>query len=183
MLLGSPRKNGNSEMLADAFAAGATEAGALVRKVRLGELKLAPCRACDYCRSHDGQCILKDDMAGVYDALKTAEGLVLVTPIHFFTVSTLLKTAIDRLYNKPVRDSLPVRRTVFLSVCADHEPETFQPALDTYRAIDRYLGWQDCGNILVPDVAERGAMAGNPALAQARELGRHFAALSAGDGA
>ncbi len=174
ILAGSPRKNGNSEILADAFSAGAREAGNAVRKIRLCELKLEHCRACDYCRSHAGQCILKDEMNVVYDALKAADVLVFATPIHFFTVSTLLKTAIDRLYNKPLRDALPIRQTVFLSVCADHGLETFQPAIDTYRAIDTYLGWQDCGVITVPDVAEKAAIAGNPALEQARELGKRF---------
>ncbi len=54
ILSGSPRKGGNSDILCDQFAKGAREAGNEVEKIRVADKKMAPCRACYYCRDHGG---------------------------------------------------------------------------------------------------------------------------------
>jgi multimeric flavodoxin WrbA len=60
-VVGSPRRGGNTEILVDEALAGAEEAGALVEKVLLGELDIAPCRACNACQK-TGQCVQRDDV-------------------------------------------------------------------------------------------------------------------------
>lgn len=174
VLASSPRINGNSEILADAFIAGAEKAGNSVCKISLRELRLQDCQGCDYCRSHRGKCILKDDMGIVHSALKKADILVFATPVHFFTFSTLLKSVIDRLHNELFRKSLRVRQTVLLAVCADKVTDVFQSTIDTYQAINHFLGWQSSGVITVPDVGEKGAIEGRKELIEAEKLGRSF---------
>ncbi|MCD7951481.1 MAG: NAD(P)H-dependent oxidoreductase [Synergistaceae bacterium] len=66
MLLGSPRKGGNSETLADALAAGAAEKGYEVRKVRLAGMTLKGCIDCRRCWSAGTPYIQRDDMDKVY---------------------------------------------------------------------------------------------------------------------
>lgn len=46
ILSGSPRKGGNSDLLCDEFARGATESGHEVEKIRVVAKKIAPCSAC-----------------------------------------------------------------------------------------------------------------------------------------
>ena len=72
VLVGSPRKGGNTETLADALIEGAKAAGAEVTKYSLRGKKIAPCLACDYCLSHDA-CVQRDDMAEVYALLLNTE--------------------------------------------------------------------------------------------------------------
>ena len=60
VIAGSPRKNGNSDTLADNFIKGATEKGHSVIKFESAFKKVHPCMACDKCTS-DGQCVFKDD--------------------------------------------------------------------------------------------------------------------------
>jgi len=69
ILSGSPGKNGNSGMLCDAFMKGALEAGHQVQKIRVAEKNIGFCRGCYGCKS--GACVLKDDMAGVYEMGKS----------------------------------------------------------------------------------------------------------------
>lgn len=57
VLNGSPRSNGNTEIMADAFIKGACEQGHQVEKVNLGHLKIAPCLACEFCFTHNGVCV------------------------------------------------------------------------------------------------------------------------------
>ena len=68
----SPRKNGNSEILADQFIKGATSVGHKVIKINLANYRIAPCLACEYCRGHPNRCVLKDD------ANKVIEEIVIV---------------------------------------------------------------------------------------------------------
>jgi multimeric flavodoxin WrbA len=97
ILEGSPRKKGNSSTLAAQAANGAREAGAEVESVYLQGLKIAPCNSCDACRK-SGVCTIKDDMQELYSKLAAADGLILASPIFWFTYSAQLKTCIDRWY-------------------------------------------------------------------------------------
>ena len=61
-IVGSPRRNGNTEILVDEILAGAAESGAQIGKVILDELNIAPCKACNQCRD-ESTCAQDDDMA------------------------------------------------------------------------------------------------------------------------
>ena len=61
VVTGSPRKGGNTEILADAFAQAAKESGHEVAVRKLSRLKVGPCLACEYCFTHGGVCV-QDEM-------------------------------------------------------------------------------------------------------------------------
>lgn len=93
--LGSPRKGGNTEILLENVLRGARQAGADVQLIRLAELSIEGCRNCGGCMK-SGRCVVKDDMAGIYDAIRTSDRFVLASPIYFFSVSAQAKLMIDR---------------------------------------------------------------------------------------
>jgi len=176
VLVGSPRRGGNTETLADALIAGAEAAGAEVTKITLRGKKIAPCVHCDYCHSHD-RCAVTDDMTEIYDRLQKTDTLVFATPVYFFIMSAQLKAVIDRLYN-PVRAAFPIRHTALLSVCADSAQKTFDPLRQTVAAIESYLGWKRVGEVTVYGISGKGDIAGNPALEKAKALGEKMAGLA-----
>jgi len=98
ILNGSPREKGNSAALAERVAAGAREAGAQVRTVYLHAMDIRPCDACDLCQEQLQGCIIQDDMQELYPALASADGIVLASPVYWFTYSAQLKVCIDRWY-------------------------------------------------------------------------------------
>ena len=65
ILSSSPRQGSNSDLLCDEFLRGALVAGHAAQKIRLADLKLNPCLACDYCLSHDCKCVQNDAQDGV----------------------------------------------------------------------------------------------------------------------
>jgi hypothetical protein len=86
--MGSPRKNGNSTVLAKQIVEGAGAAGARVESFYLHKMKISPCTACDKCHAADDRfCVIKDDMQKLYPKIIAADGLILASPIYFFTVS------------------------------------------------------------------------------------------------
>ena len=174
VLIGSPRRGGNTDVLADAFIAGAKSAGHRVTKIYAGgHKKIGCCLDCGFCTVHGGECAQKDGMEEVYQALMTTEVLVLATPIYFYGFSSQLKAVIDRLHT-PLKKKFPIRETVLLSVCADSGTGTFAPLVSEYRSIGGYLGWRNAGIVTADSCSEKGDISGRPELEAAADLGRNI---------
>lgn len=86
ILSGSPRKGGNSDLLCDEFMRGAKESGNSVEKIRVAEKKIGYCRACYYCRTSGGKCVIKDDMEEVLQKIIEADTIVLSSPVYFYSI-------------------------------------------------------------------------------------------------
>ncbi|HPD14302.1 MAG TPA: flavodoxin family protein [Planctomycetota bacterium] len=99
ILLGSPRKKGNSALLAAEAAQGAKAAGAEVETVYLQGLEIEACTGCDACQKKNAKgCVIADDMRALYPKLQTADALLLATPVYWFTMSAQMKLWLDRCY-------------------------------------------------------------------------------------
>jgi multimeric flavodoxin WrbA len=95
----SPRKESNSTILALKAAEGVEAAEGIVDIVKLGELSIAPCTACDACRiTPEANCVIDDDMQFLYEKLRQADGVIFASPVYWFNVSAQLKLFIDRTY-------------------------------------------------------------------------------------
>ncbi len=100
VLNGSPRPNGNTEQMIEAFRRGAEEADHQVEVVDVCKKNIKGCLACEYCHTKGhGECVQKDDMQKVYELLKDADMLVLASPIYYHGISGQLKCVIDRFYS------------------------------------------------------------------------------------
>ena len=142
----TPRKNGNSDILAAASLAGAAEAGAATKKIKLHGLDISPCKACDACqKALDTPCVIEDDMAALLDELRGADGIAITSPIYFFTLSAQLKLFLDRCYalgGGDKWDALSGKRLVAGFSYADSDPALsgVMNAIGTIRDACRFLG-------------------------------------------
>jgi multimeric flavodoxin WrbA len=93
--MGSPRKGGNSDLLLDAFLAGAGEGGAVWNKISVCDLEISPCLECLDCET-TGECVIKDGMEEIYRRLLEADRIVIASPIFFYGLPAQLKALIDR---------------------------------------------------------------------------------------
>ncbi len=170
ILSGSPRKNGNSDTLCDAFQKGAQEAGHLVEKIRLSEQKINYCLGCGVC-NQTHQCIQKDDMKEILNKMIDADVIVMATPVYFYTMDGQMKTLIDRTV--PRYEEIAGKDFYFILAAADTDPSMMQKTIDGFRAFT-----QDC----LPDAHEKGIIygvgawqvgdiQGSPALQTAYEMG------------
>lgn len=97
VLLGSPRKKGNSTYLAEMIARGAKSRGAEVEFVWLHGLEIKPCNACNVCKKPNARgCAIKDDMQPIYEAMLESEAWVIASPVYWFTLSAQTKLWMDR---------------------------------------------------------------------------------------
>jgi len=99
ILTASPRNNGNSTILALKAAEGVNDIGGEADVAPIGNLRIAPCNACDICRDKPEQgCVIKDDMQPLYQKIKDSQGIIFATPVYWFNVSAQMKLFIDRTY-------------------------------------------------------------------------------------
>lgn len=169
----SPRKGGNSETLAAAFARGAQEAGNRVETVYLREKQYGFCKGCFACRKL-GHCVINDEAVELAARMHDADVLVFVTPVYYYSVSGQLKTILDRA--NPLYDTdYAFTKAYLLATAAENEPET---VAGTEKAVQ---GWVDCfprcelvETVFAGGVNEVGEIVGHPALKKAYQVGKEI---------
>lgn len=102
VILGSPRKKGNTAILADQVARGAAGEKAKVETVYLNGLNIRPCQACMSCQKKRSKgCAIQDDMQKIYPKLIEADAWVIASPVYWFTMSAQTKLFMDRCFALP----------------------------------------------------------------------------------
>jgi multimeric flavodoxin WrbA len=102
VLLGSPRRKGNSAILADQITKGARSAKAKVETIFLQGKTIAPCKACFTCQKKDSRgCSIQDDMQEIYLKLIDADAWVIASPVYWFNMSAQTKIFMDRCFALP----------------------------------------------------------------------------------
>ena len=169
ILSGSPRKGGNTELLAEAFAKGAS-AHHHVEIVSVRNYKVNPCLGCNICFKTNGACAQKDDMALIYEKMSQADMLVIASPVYFYSISAQLKAIIDRFHN-PIRDSFNIQKMALLLVGAASLPELFDAILAEYNLCLKFFNIEDAGKVLARGAKDKGDIKNTDTLNEAYKLG------------
>ena len=125
VVLGSPRRDGNSTCLATAIATGALAMGCEIETFRLHEMDISFCNACNQCRTATARdCVLEDGMKPLYQAIRAADALVVATPIYWWTMSAQTKVFLDRCYalGGPQGSALARKEVVIVLTYAGADP-------------------------------------------------------------
>ena len=152
VILGSPRKNGNSAILAEEISKGARSTGVKIETIFLQGLKLAPCKSCYACQKHNSKgCAIKDDMQSIYLKLIKAEAWVIASPVYWFSMSAQTKIFLDRCFALPAYDknSFLGKRIAIAMSYGDTDPFTSGcvNALRTFQDAFRYTGSKIVGMV------------------------------------
>lgn len=176
LLNGSPRTNGNTAALIDAFTTGAEEAGHTVVRFNLQEMDIHGCLGC--CKggeNPDSPCVQKDDMNKIYPHYKEADIVVLASPMYYWSITGQLKCAFDRLFAVAECDAglaNPVKRCVLLMAAEGASESNFEPVRHFYSALTKQLGWTNAGIVYAGGNFNVGDIQGKPTqLAEAKALG------------
>ena len=170
VLVGSMRKGGNTDLLAQAFAEGAGKDNT-VEIVSVADYKVNPCIGCNSCFTREGnQCFQKDDMAEIYKKLKVADIMVIAGPVYFYGISAELKAIVDRLHT-PMRNGFQVKKLALLLVGAATLPELFDAIKLQYQLVLNFFHLEDAGMVLVRGVKDIGDIKSTKALEEAYKLG------------
>jgi len=191
-IYGSPRRKGNTALLLQKAVEGAREAHANVEEIVLRDLKISPCLEIYGCKE-TGRCVIKDDFQPLYDKLLKCRGLMLASPIFFYTVSALTKSVMDRCQSLWVKrywiEKTPfgkkefAKKGLFISVGATKGKRLFEGVQLTVRYFFDALDMELWKSLLYKGLDFEGDILKHPEyLQEAYQAGRELAeAVSSAD--
>ncbi len=182
--LGSPRKNGNTELLLKETEKGISDSGFQVQVFNLNLMKISPCQNCGGC-DETGACIIEDDMVQIYSAIRTADRIILASPIFFFGLSAQTKIMIDRCQafwcekyrlKKHIPPGEHGRKGLLLLVGGMKKEAGIQCSNTTATAFFRSISVPEHKTLSFTGVDAKGAILNHPnALKEAYEAGKELA--------
>jgi multimeric flavodoxin WrbA len=190
---GSPRKGGNSDVLLKRLIKGASDEGVDTEEIQLRDYQFQSCTGCERCRKDKWCTELQDEMQLIYPKIREASGLVLISPIHNYNMTALMKSFIDRLYcfyefsdERPGYWSSQLadqgRKAIIAAVGeqASREEGGMSLTLKAMRLPIEALGYDVIGEMPVLGIFNKGKVRRYPQeLEKAERLGRLLAKLAA----
>jgi multimeric flavodoxin WrbA len=183
-IFGSPRRKGNTATLLREAIRAARESGAVVEEIVLRDHKISPCLEIYGCKA-DGECAIKDDFQKVRDLILDAQGLILASPIFFYSVSAHTKILMDRFQSLWVKkywiDKTPKnqkniqRKGLFIAVGATKGKKLFDGSLLSIRYFFDILDMELWKALLYRQLDFEGDVLKHPEfLQEAYEAGKKF---------
>jgi multimeric flavodoxin WrbA len=139
LLIGSPRKNSNTHLLAREAERALIERGVLTKTVFLNDLSFRDCQACHGCKQEGNEtCIIRDDMQEIYSMMEEYAGIIVAAPVYFGSVPATAKAWLDRLVpfiDINLQPKLPAEKQVsFIFTQNMPDPASFRLALQGFIA-------------------------------------------------
>ena len=141
---GSPREAGNSSKIANHLCASVQSRGVSVKSYFLNKLKYIGCQSCMGCKGKSEICVLQDDLTEVLSEAKSADIIVLASPIFFGDLSAQMKGFIDRTYSYLTLDYksrlLPGKKMVMILAQGDPDKKHFADVFPRYTDFFKWHG-------------------------------------------
>ncbi len=145
VLLGSPRRGGNTELLTERLLAQVSDA--TVRRLRVYDMDLGPCVDCRGCKSGALRCGLPDAGEALQAALEQADVLVFATPVYWYGPTGPMKNLWDRMRPFYKSQRLGGKKAVLVAPAADG-PGDATLLVEAFARLCRALGMDFHGQVL-----------------------------------
>lgn len=157
VITGSPRKNGNSFAMTEAFVEAAEKRGHIVTRFDAAMRNVGGCHACETCFKTGKACSFDDDFNSIAPAIMDADVVVFSTPVYWYSIPAQIKGVIDKLFSLVVGGKDIAGKGCALITCCEEDDMS---VMDGVRIpIERsaaLLKWKMIGEVLVPSVLNVG---------------------------
>lgn len=186
-IMGSSRRDGNTNDLLEVALKGAAEVGAEVEKLVLLDYRINHILDCKVCRNR-GACLNQDDLEEVMEKILSADVHIWASPVYWYSVSGLVKVLLDRfscyLYWHPEAQFLQRMRGKGAAIITVQEEKGVERARDLLGCLEKtfdfckqvYLGY-----VLGPGGSRGTALKSEQAVQEAKELGRKAGRFALGE--
>lgn len=182
-LVGSYRKNGNTDILVKEVIKGVESENIDVKYIFLGTLNIGDCKGCEGCKE-TYRCVIKDDMEKLYPLILEADGIILGSPTYFYNVTGVVKNFLNRFYCYElfdnddrsvwmgINDVIGIKYGVTVAVCEqDNEEDMGFTSLTMSKSLEA-IGYRVIKNIKALKAYKKGEILGyDNQLMEAREAG------------
>ena len=171
VITGSPRKNGNSFAMTDAFIRAAEDRGHTVTRFDAAMKNVGGCHACETCFKTGKACSFDDDVNVIAPAIQEADVVVFTMPVYWYSLPAQIKGVIDRLFSFCVAGKDVAGKECALITCCEEDDMS---VMDGVRIpVERsaaLLKWKMVGEVLVPGVLNAGDIEKTDGCSQAAAL-------------
>ena len=175
VITGSPRKNGNSFAMTDAFIQAAEAKGHTVTRFDAAMKNVGGCHACMTCYKTGKACSFDDDFNTIAPAILEADAVVFTTPVYWYSIPAQIKGVIDRLFSLVIGGKeVAGKECAMIVCCEEHEMDVMDGVRIPLERTAALLKWNVVGEVLVPGVLNEGDIAKTDGCAQAAALAEKF---------
>ena len=175
VITGSPRKNGNSFAMTDAFIQAAEARGHTITRFDAAMKKVGGCRACETCFKTGKACSFDDDFNTIAPAILEADAVVFTMPVYWYSIPAQIKGVIDRLFSFVVGGKDISGKECAMIVCCEEEDlsvmDGVRVPLERSAAL---MKWKMVGEVLIPGVLIAGDIDKTDGCKQAAALAGKF---------
>jgi len=171
VITGSPRKNGNSFAMTDAFIQAAQAKGHTVTRFDAAMKNVGGCHACETCFKTGKACSFDDDFNTIAPAILEADAVVFTTPVYWYSIPAQIKGVIDRLFSFVVGGKdIAGKECALITCCEEDDMSVMDGVRIPIERSAALIKWHMVGEVLVPGVLNVGDIEKTNGCAQAAAL-------------
>lgn len=171
VITGSPRREGNSFAMTDAFIHEAEQRGHEVRRFDAAFMKIGGCHACMSCYRTGKACSFDDDFNLIAPAILESDAVIFTMPVYWYSIPAQIKGVIDRLFSLVVGGQPYAGKKCGLIVCCEeHDMTVMDGVRIPMERTARLLQWEMVGEVLIPGVLNAGEIRNTDGCLQAAAL-------------
>ncbi len=157
VITGSPRKNGNSFAMTDAFIQAAEARGHTVTRFDAAMMNVGGCRACETCYKKGKACSFDDGFNTIAPAVLEADAVVFTTPVYWYSIPAQIKAVIDKLYSLVVGGKdFAGKECALIACCEENDMSVLDGVRVPMERTAALMKWKMAGEVLVPGVLNVG---------------------------
>lgn len=175
VITGSPRQNGNSFAMTDAFIKAAEERGHTIARFDAAFMNVTGCHACETCFKTGRACSYDDDFNIMAPAIRDADGVVFSAPIYWYTMPAQIKAVIDKMFSFYTAGiDLSGKDCAVISCFGDTDISVIDGIRIPFERTAALLNWEMVGEIFIPGVLNVGDIGMTDGCRQAAALADRF---------
>ena len=157
VITGSPRKNGNSFAMTEAFIKAAEEKGHIITRFDAALNKVGGCRACETCFSTGKACTFDDDFNTLAPTILEADAIVFSMPVYWYSIPAQIKGVIDRIFSLVVGGKdIAGKECALITCCEEDDMSVMDGVRIPMERMCALNKWKMVGEVLIPGVLNPG---------------------------
>ena len=157
VITGSPRKNGNSSAMTEAFIKAAEAKGHSVTRYDTAFMNVGGCHACETCFKTPKACSYDDDFNTMAPTILEADAVVFTMPVYWYSIPAQIKCIIDKIYSFCVAGKdIADKECALIACCEEDDMSVFDGVRIPLERSAALLKWHMIGEVLIPGVLNAG---------------------------
>lgn len=175
VITGSPRNNGNSFAMTDAFIRAAESKGHTVTRFDAAMKNAGGCHACETCFQTGKACSFDDDFNSIAPAILDADAVIFTMPVYWYSIPAQIKGIIDKLFSFCVAGKdISGKECALITCCEEDDKSVMDGVRIPIERSAALLKWKMVGEVMIPGVLNAGDIEKTDGCKQAAALADKF---------